>query len=260
MSNRFEDFADGLQQEVLIEAANNYFGRRRDVEDMQDLLREKAEQLRPRREEAVQRADLLYALLLDGEAAAPFFETVNACQLYLPMLVDPQRAGLRFAMPSGLTAKKRYIRLLRRVYERTREACDRYLYGDHITDAQGRKRMSVNYVDLMRLADLVNHNVGRVNKENSASCAIGFARSMDTERMEAEKVMGAPCGEWGCGLDNSMAMAFIDRRELGIVALPDLPPLEKVRKDVTAFGKELYARHTDRLEAIVARVRENTFG
>ena len=77
--NAFNDLNESLMDEVLGDMADNFFGRRKGIDDMRDLLDRYADSCREKAESAIRRAACFNALLPDpaGGAVERFYERIG---------------------------------------------------------------------------------------------------------------------------------------------------------------------------------------
>ena len=254
-----EEFADALQKDVLMEMAESFFGERKSIDDDKDLFFEKAETVKKIGWSAIAKAGLLHALLLDNDAAPDFYRALGIVPKRLFALVDPKAARLFVRMPRSLSRKKRYEKLLVRVYGAVAEAFHTYLHGRLLADPRkpGRKRLSLHYHLLKDWCDHINNRVRHVNESQAPSCVLGMAKSMNPASLEKESISGATLNGYATSLDAEMALKGVDCTEAGLIELPELPPLAEVKPRIRQFAKKLYPANKARIKAIIKRVSKN---
>ncbi|GAB7080825.1 hypothetical protein [Megalodesulfovibrio paquesii] len=258
-SSSFEEFANSLASEALSEAAENFFGRRVELERQEELLRRKAEELQRLAEQALDAAALLGALLLDEQEAVAFFRLVGLeldeaalSELFCTLRGRPLR--LRSAFPRALTKASRYAKLLEAAYTQARQAFEEYRHGRVTQDtARGPKRMTLHYKQLEDWCDEHNCRVRDANASQAPSCVIGFCKQLvgDGER---ERILGGGA-HGGCSIDDSMAIKPIDFASLQLPALPSLPDTPGLSAKIRDFGQALHSRRGEELAAVLPRIR-----
>ncbi|MGE4298773.1 MAG: hypothetical protein AB7E47_12145 [Desulfovibrionaceae bacterium] len=244
MSN-LDDFVHGLATETMVEMADNFFGTRKSVDDECDLFAAMAKNVAAQGEAALQKACLLHALLLDGEAAGGFYKAIGVVPRRLFAWVKPENASLFLPMPRGLTAKSRYIKLVRATYAAVQQAMDIYMNGRYQEDPRqpGRKRLSIHYHLLKDWSGDINRTIRNVNEGQAPSCVLGFARDMDVRGASFHNLVGGTLNDLACSLDDSLKLPLVNCEDYGLREFPALPPEPDVRKAIKAYTGKLYNRY-----------------
>ncbi|MFV0350537.1 MAG: hypothetical protein ACK5JO_18350, partial [Halodesulfovibrio sp.] len=120
-----------LQDEVMSEMADNFFGARKAIDDEIDLFETKEADVALSGQRALCSCALLYTLLQGEKEAQAFFAAlgVDVVAFGLHAKVGGVRPCLFVRMPWGLTRKRRFAGLLCQVYGHVHDAFDRYLNG-----------------------------------------------------------------------------------------------------------------------------------
>jgi len=93
-----------------------------------------------------------------------------------------------------------------------------------------------------------------VNESLAPSCVLGFVKGLDVSAAEREAVTGATLHNYACSLDESLKMSLVDTTAMGLLELPELPPLEQARQTVRDFAAETYSRHATLARSALRRL------
>ena len=282
MSDELENFSEGLVRETLSEAAQTFFGTRRDLEHEIELFHEATRRLAGVERAMLRRAAALHHLLLEGEAEPAFYAAIGVPAGHLPDLagpdeggpdegeadegeadagepdggepgrIEPDKSGL--ARPFALTGAGRYGKLLLAAYAALHQAADEYVHGRHYTDPRGsgRKLLTIHFLQLRDWCERLNQRIAEVNAANPPSATLRFVQGLDPSSLDKARVTGGstfgPC----CRLDQDLAFPRVECVTMRFAAAPDLPPPAAARKAVLAFAADLYRAHRERLERLLA--------
>lgn len=235
-----KEFADQLQEEVVSDMAEAYFGERKDLEELIEAYGRMTEDVRalgPRLFEAVAR---LHRLLLDRETAEAFYAALGVDPAAMPFPDDPPRPFFD-RLPFAFTAQGRYERCVFRVYDLLHQEADVYLNGRYFVDPeQGkRKRLTPHYVRVKALADHLNAEIDKINRR-SVTGALQYVKNMDPDHARQERLMGDTDSQ-GETLNHDMEFVPIDFAGIGLPVVPELPPLYKVKEKIKAFCGRVWA-------------------
>lgn len=248
----FRDYADQLQQEVVSDMAESYFGSRKDLEDKIAAFEEMVEEFRLNVPKLFKAASRLHTLLLDKETIRDFYIALDILPSCIPF-ADESVSSFKMRVPFAFTARGRYERCLCRAYHLFREVADEYLNGHYYNDPDhpGRKRLTVHYLRLKALAEYINEEVEQVNSSLPPSRALEYVKQMDTVQIEREKIMGEACEVEGCALDRDLRFQPIDFEAYKLPVVQDLPSLESVRPAIASFCRDIFPdRRADILELL----------
>ena len=235
----FKDYADELQQEVVSDMAETYFGARKDIDDMLEVFDNMVGELRQHEPHLSQAAARLHRLLLDKETAEGFYETLGVAQTSIPY-TDEAPKPFFDKLPFAFTGAGRYERCVFRVYNLLQKAVDEYLNGRYFDDPEqpGRKGLTVHYFRLKALSEYINEEIGKVNK-TAVSGALQFIKTMDPEQMQQEGIMGETA-KGAERIDQDMHFSPMDFEGLGLPVVHELPALYSVREAIKVFCSKLY--------------------
>lgn len=256
MAGHFDDFADQLQEEVMHEMAETFFGARKEIELLKSRLEEIVENLRGPLDDALDAGRCLHALLLDDEVAASFYAALETDPQPFLENLNYSNACLAVSEPFAFTSTGKYVKSLARSYAHFQEALDLYLRGTYYDDPDrpGQKRMTANLAQAKELAATINARIETMNTYQSPSCVLGYVRQMDPGEEERRKTTGSTLEGYACGLDKEMAITPVDFGAYGFPEFPELPRLSKAEKTITDFAKQIYSEQEtaikERLESI----------
>lgn len=256
MSN-LKDFADNLQHEVVTDMAESYFGDRKNLEDMIEAFHQLVQDFREEAHKLSEAAGELHHLLLDRQNARDFYISLDIVPSCIPF-PEGESSQSQVSPPFALTVAGRYEKSVCRAYDRLQRTADEYLNGRYYNDPDhsGRKRLTVHYLRLRALAEYINGEVERVNKNVSTTGALRFVKRMDPEQAEREDMIGSACLLEGCDLDEEMKFSPIDFDELKLPVVQDLPRLSMVKRAIKQFCKESYVDRKHEIKEVIESMRK----
>lgn len=233
--------ADSLEQEVLTEMAGTFFGARENVDDLLDEFRHQVEELRGREGAVYARVHFLRGLLLDAEGEAGFFRAIGLAAP--PFDHAPRRTVDTWRpdrLPFALLPSWRWRKAVELAYDELCKICETYEHGEYVADRlkRGRKMLTVNRRQVLRLAEYLNERIAKLNREMSPSSVLQYARSI---RSSDDVGRGAIMNELGAeSLDRGLTYEPIDVQGLGIWQAPALPKPRDCAAAIRAFCETLY--------------------
>ncbi|MEW5774287.1 MAG: hypothetical protein AB1916_12275 [Thermodesulfobacteriota bacterium] len=258
MSDKTLSFlTEDMTHEALAEAADNFFGRRKALDDEKDLLEAKLAELLRLRQTVLDRAATLHSLLLPD----------NAPDFYAALGVDPgpllaESASARplegkareWVMPKSWawTQEGEYEKLVITAYAAVQDRLDEFLHGRVFVDSKtGKKGISVCHEALAGWCARLNARIEGLNRSMPASATLGFAKGLSPHLMEQERLVDAPVEGLAQGLDRDLAVAAVDCGRVEALALPELPKAEAVREALVDWCSRHYAGNRDQLRPIL---------
>ena len=239
-----EQFADGLNDELLSDMADSYFGVRKDLEEMISTFPLLVEQFRPVEHRVGQLVARMEFLLLGQENLRGLWLLLGVDADVMPAGVALDEEPFMEKVPWALTSRGRYLRCVRTVYALLRDMVDEYIHGRHYSDPEqpARKRLTIHYLRLRDMARYINETVDKVNSRMSPSATLRYVKQLDPGRMKKERI-GECSEEEACSLDRDLAFAYMDFSRFGLRELPELPGLAKVGSRLDGYARDLYAAH-----------------
>lgn len=255
----FKEFADQLQQDVVTDMAESYFGERKELDDMLHAFQQMAETLKESGPKLHQAAVRLHTLLLDHHTARDFYIALDILPSCIPFPEEPARPFFD-SLPFAFTGLGRYERCVFRAYSMFQQVADEYLNGRYISDSDGsgRKRLTVHYIRLKALAEYINSKIDSVNRTMSPSEILRYIKGMDVEQAERERFMGEACLIEGCALDTDLKFEPLDFEGLDLPVVQDLPRLEIVKPAIKDFCKEIYPSRKQDIKAAMMSLRDRS--
>jgi hypothetical protein len=258
MTEKTLDFlTEDLTQEALVEAADNFFGRRKALDDEKDLFEAKLADLAKLRQSVLDRAATLHCLLLPD----------NVADFYAALGVEPGPLHAEAAAASPLGKKARewvmpkswawtgegeYEKLAITAYAAVQDRLDEFLHGRVFVDSKtGKKGISVCHEALAAWCVRINAKVEALNRAMPASATLGFAKGLSPHLLEQERLVDAPVDGLAQGLDRDLAVQGVDCGRVAALTLPELPKPETARQAIVDFCCRLYDRCGNELRAIV---------
>jgi len=249
-----QNFAEGLVEEGLSEAAGTFFGKRKRLEDQILMFEEKCKELRTVGEQVIVWGHALSFLFPEGDSVADFYTAIG---------VDPCDARhlmggcwkVDFVFPRALFARKRYSKTVYRLYCQLYDAWELYQHGRYYDDPSrpGGKKQTVNLGTMRDWAKRLDDTIESVNRDNQASQVLQFAKQFRLGENEKERIAGA---DLCYTIDNDLAFPAIDMDACDFLLFPQLPEPLSVKQAITTFCNRLYASHKEMIKNIMDEVKQ----
>lgn len=248
----FERLADSLKMEVLTEMAGTYFGARTALDSQFEDFDRLTDKLGILARRIVERAGLLHALLLGSRGAPGFYAALGLDPAAITIPLDKGPAAPA-RLPFALTARGRWMKLVRQTYERLQDRTDEYLHGRAVPDPTEprRKIMSISLTRLRAMAEDINRQVAHVNNELPLSTALQYAKNLDVSGSERERMMGANAGIEKDDPD----FTPIDFDGMTLPHLPDLPRPDQAWPRLKPWLAEFWKSNEAELKGLLELVR-----
>lgn len=233
--------ADSLEQEVLTEMAGTFFGARKNVDDLLDEFHREVEELKAREGAVYARVLFLRGLLLGFEGETAFFRALGLAETPFSQehgrVMDTWRPE---RLPSALLPSWRWRKAVELAYSELCKSCEVYEHGEYTEDRRrrGKKVLTVNRQQVLRLADYLNGRIAKLNQEMSPSSVLQYARSI---RSGDDMGKGSIMNELGAeSLDRGLTFQPLDLAALGLWQAPKLPKPEACAEKIRTFCDEYY--------------------
>ncbi len=249
------DLQNDLHTEIMTEMADNFFSRRRNLEDRLDQFYRLVVRVRRVGMETLVKWHTLFRLLLCDEKARHLFESLGAAPsdiLWYCKNVNELRPMRR---PLALTGLGRYVKTVERLYELLRQAAANYNHGAFSPDPLDARKMRAipGYLQVKELCAEVNAEIASVNEGQSPYSVLAFTKSLDPEGMQREAISGATFSD-AHKIDRDLAFVPIAFEDLGLPHIPELPPLSEVRDRLAELCRHLRHARRDEVEAMLGQV------
>ncbi|NCC23970.1 MAG: hypothetical protein EOM25_02030 [Deltaproteobacteria bacterium] len=255
MAHDLEGFVDELTAEGLKEAADTFFGRRKDLESDLEVLQSQAKKVETLGKEACTTLARLHFLLLEGMGVPMLYDGLH---LTPPAERDVPRSGhwppgSKICIPKAMTKKGRYVGVVLKAYDSAQKAVNDYLHGRISADPHcpGRKLLSPNLEQMKIRFAKINAEVANLNEHYRASDVLLFAKRLDVQKMEAEDNLG---GGGQYTLDKELSFEPLVWDDLGLPDLPDLPKTAKAEGCLRDMAGRLFKEDKHHAEAVLARI------
>lgn len=247
------DYADDLKHELLTEMADNFFSRRRRLDERLEAFVGLREKVARQGHLALSRWRAFRDLLLAGDAADQFLRGLGFEPRELLAFPEKDAFQGRPRHPLALTAAGRYRKAVLAAYEALRQELEAYNEGGYAPDPRDARRMRrvPGYDHLMETVRQINAEIEAVNTCQCPSDMLQFAKGLDPTRMEQESACG--CIGDACTLNESLAYTPLDPDGLDAPRLPTPPPLEEIQEELTALADRLYRDRPDAAMAALHR-------
>jgi hypothetical protein len=259
------DLGDMLVEEVMCDMAETFFGSRVEIDEMLELFEKYVEELKKKSEGVALRAGFLNTLLIDAKTTAEFYSHLK---------VDPQNLlnkntyseeVLPGKMPISITEKSEFTKLFLFAYESLQKACREYARGNNFTgydkenedegEGEDEEKEPVNYALLLNMSRMINEKIKKVN-ERSTICTLQYTRQFKPDVIEKEHIVGTGFSDIGCdGLDRNMKFEPLNFDSYKIDKYPELPKIETVKSDITAFAKKVFSDKTIAAKKVLSDIR-----
>lgn len=255
-----EEFSDSLANEVITEMADNFFGRRAEVEARINLFHAYVKRFRAMERMVISSAGFLNHLMVEPSGARDFFRTIGVDDAD-SLLENTAPGDIPLErLPSALTDKGRFTKLVLWSYDDLKTSCHEYIYGSkHETPRQAKgDDIELGYNLLKAMHRVVNEEVSAVNANISPTALLQSVRQFDAVAGMKARTMDAGAGPGG--LDGKLAFRRIDFDALGLKPYPELPNGNGVRTNIKSFCKSYYAANRRAIKIMLsdlkARIRK----
>lgn len=251
------NLSESLVEETLQEAADTFFGQRRDIEHAVQLYQEKVKRLRRIQEVLACRQAELHFLLCRGkdDIVSGFYQALGVDSNRVPEPGPESATDLgQLRVPFGMSLKNRYAKVVRAAYASFVQEARAYMHGRYFNDPEDprRKRITVHYHQLERLCREVNERIEQANQYNSPTQMLQFSKQFDIEGSEKEAIVGVPLRY---NLDQEMAFPRIDFSCALLPAYPDFPPAEQIKRSITSYCAKVVSECPDEIRSILREVK-----
>jgi|GEM_PF-594318 hypothetical protein len=264
--NLNNDFNEPLVEEFLTVMADNFFGKRRELEHLTEVFYSYVEMLRKREKEVRDKAGFLNYLLLDAKLSPDFYRSIHrSIHLEVPEMPSEIKIPdeiLTLKTCSAFTVKGEFVKFVLHAYDLLQKASDEYNNGKHDSEladeGEEAEKGDVYYKLLVNMCNVINEKVKKVNTDMSASSVLQFVKKFDSASEQAENITGTMFSKYDCNLDEKFAYCPIDFDSLRLKVFPELPRKIRVESEITAFCRSVYSDNKEdikkRISALKAKI------
>ncbi|WP_027178622.1 hypothetical protein [Maridesulfovibrio bastinii] len=247
-----KDLSDALNDEVMTEVADNFFGTRKRLDDAFEFFDEKVERLRLKLEKVYVSASYLRCLCITDDNFIKFWKYINVEGDAFSEIREYPCSSLNPKHQFSFTAKGEYNKYFLESYEILYTAVNDYMVGSYVDSQKndGRKILTVNRTDLLELSININNSVRKVNGDVSPSGVLQFTKSLKPDEVEKEKI-GACVGGKCDSFDTAMKFKEIEFENLSLPSFPDLPEVKNISSAIKEFCKKVYYDNKDQIKMMI---------
>jgi hypothetical protein len=246
-----------LADELLTEVAEGYFGRRRRLDESIAMLHANVEKLKQEEKYVNTRAAYLNYLLLEGRVAEDFYGIIGVEPGAALLDPVPEATLLPEKLPSGLTLKTRYTRLVEQAYEQLRLRSALHMEGPTPEmDAEPPDAEEPIYYALAKaICKMVNDRIEHANRDMSPANMMVYARNFDVNHRRKARITGSVSGDYADRIDRKLEYQPIEFDDFGLQKYPQLPTLPKVQANIKTFCQRLCRKNKNEINAMLCSSR-----
>ncbi len=239
--SHISEMADELATEVLSEAAQTFFGLRKELETEIEHFEQWAQTLAEIGQRVQHAQRIVHKILMNKELVQDFYHVLGLPVPERLELAEMHEVALRISMPFAWTLRGRYFKLLLAGYSRLHAVVWEYLHGGYRKDpAHPQKKIAVfGYEKLQDWARNINLKIEKMNTQQAPSEVLQFVKNLDVQGCEMEKCIGA-----SCEVDRNSGLLFppVDFSAYSLPVVPEMPPPAKIRRTLQVFCNGLFPR------------------
>ena len=251
------DYDSPLADEVLTDVAQTFFGARRKLDDMIEILKDYADTLEQKAAIVIRQAGTLNYLLVEQERILGFYDAIGVVdpgELYRCTPPD----SLPFLKPGfALSGRGRFAKTVAWQYERLWKACREYRCSsaNPLADAKKVEDACVDFRLVKAMWEIVNGKIREINEESSPSAVLQYAKGFDSRGEKQSTVAGATAGEYA-GMDRKFVYRPIPLEEMHLHDFPELPAPDHCRRKIRRFCKENYPQIAEDAQRRMKRLKK----
>jgi len=249
------EYDSPLADEVLTDVAQTFFGARRKLDDMIEILKDYADTLEQKAAIVIRRAGTLNYLLVEQERILGFYDAIGVADPGELSRCTPPDPLPHLAPGFSLTGRGRFVKAVASQYERLWKACREYRCSsaNPLADAKKAEDACVDFRLVKAMWEVVNGKIREINEESSPSAVLQYAKGFDSRGEKQSKVAGATAGEY-TGLDRKFVYRPISMEEMHLHHFPELPEPYGCRNKIARFVKKIYPAVRDQAGERVAHL------
>ncbi|SME93014.1 hypothetical protein [Desulfovibrio gilichinskyi] len=254
----FKDLSNALADEVLNDIADTFFSARKDIDDSLEYLDTLSKQLLEKVDGIFKSCALLQKVCLGEDGYKKFWELAEINRNIFKFPKQTECSRFEDTPTFSLTSKSEYTKWVSLAYHQLASRIEVYMNGVFTDDGShhGRKMRSVNFMDFNLFAEEVNRKIDKVNNNTSPSNVLKFAKSLDHEAVEKEKIAGCVGPECAV-IDGQMAFKPINIGGFGLPDFPELPNDDASLSFLSDFCAKMYAENKIQVKELLKELRES---
>lgn len=235
------DYDSPLAEEVLTDVAQTFFGARRKLDDMIEILKDYARTLEHKAAVVIRRAGTLNYLLIEKDRIEAFYDAIGVADPGELLRCEPPDPLPRLAPGFSLTGRGRFVKAVAHQYERLWKACREYRCSsaNPLADAKRAEDACVDQRLVRAMWEIVNGKIREINEESSPSAVLQYAKGFDSRGEKRSQVAGATAGKY-VGMDRKFVYRPIPIEEMHLRDVPELPEPYECRNRIARFAREIY--------------------
>lgn len=245
-----DEWGNALVEEGLREAADTFFGARKDLEDEIVFFKERIARLQTMLEEIRSWFAGLNCLLGNEEKSRFLFSTLDI-QLPDEQLYTDQVCSLQFQRPRSFTRKGLFTKAVWEVYSSLAALVEKYMQGVPYADPAypGRVLITVNYNQVCKQCAELNVRIDQLNTNYRPSESLAFAKRMDQELVDKERIIGGGAQSWV--LDQDLAFKPLQFAHYALLNLPLMPTDTQAKAAVQACCAQIFSQKRSHVHAVL---------
>ena len=257
-----KDIGDMLVEEVLTDVATTYFSERKEIEDQVRLFGRYVNDLAQKELKITKLIAGLNYLLLKKAYVVDFFQNLGLTpDSFITVDRELYTDTLPGELPRAFTLKSKYAQLVLSAYTQLQKAISAYMEGEEdynsFSEEKRRHKMEVNYNMVLHMAQLINEKINLLNEKKSPSSVLQFAKSLNTELSEKERVTGAMSSDYEKRLNKKMVINVIDMDKISITTYPRPPETREVRKKIISWCKKRVKSNKKEVLQTIAHLKQH---
>jgi hypothetical protein len=250
-----DGFFDELTEQILSDIAGNFFGIRKQLDDIIDLFQEYVQTLQKKASYVDSRTEFLNYLLISPEAARDFYGSMGLDSKIFMREGRISKGMLPPEIPSALTLKGEYVKLVIWAYEALQKACDEYMNGkafETLTQPGASDEIDVHYKLVKSLCILINEEMDKINKRMPPCQVLQRVKRFDIETRSKEVFTGGGSfyGD-DCTLNQAMAFQHLDFESFKIRIFPEPPKSDRLISRISDICGRIYAQDKEKVKTLV---------
>lgn len=249
------DFNTALLGEVFTDMAENFFGARKQLEDMMELFDTYVRGCKENSKDVVVKAGFLNHLLPGKQGAQKFYQTIKADSALILSENEFSENILPESIPFALTAKGEYTHIVLWAYNALERACHRYLNGEYLYEG-GKEKVVPHYRLIQQMCEMINERVRHVNANMPPGDVLQCVRKFTQDSEDSGCIAGAEYSDFDCRINEKLCYRPIKFDSLNLIEYPVLPPEREVAPKITSFCKEYYSAHKEEINKRLADLKK----